>query len=142
MQRNRSIEPPDLAAAGVNPGPVHGHDGGRRTRVAPMVLRRRAPASLRGGSSEPTPLFTRHTLGSIEAARDRRLQRRAHAATAYPARTRGRAADVPHSRIAAAVAGNARATTQARLEMDRWVDEGGMVPFEAAALLRTTASRR
>jgi hypothetical protein len=30
---------------------------------------------------------------------------------------------------------------QARLDMDRWVDEGGPVPFEAAALLRTTTRR-
>jgi hypothetical protein len=32
--------------------------------------------------------------------------------------------------------GNARAVTDARLAMDRWVDEGGRVPFEAAAVLR------
>ena len=32
----------------------------------------------------------------------------------------------------------ARAVTEARLAMDRWVDEGGRVPFEAAALLRAT----
>jgi hypothetical protein len=44
--------------------------------------------------------------------------------------------------IAAAVVGNARAATEARLNMDRWIDERGMVPFEAAALLRATTSRR
>ena len=35
-------------------------------------------------------------------------------------------------------AGKARAVNEARLAMDRWVDEGGRVPFEAAALLRAT----
>jgi predicted amidophosphoribosyltransferase len=54
----------------------------------------------------------------------------------------GNAPADPHSRIAVAVADDARAVTQAHVDMDRWVDEGGMVPFEAAALLRTTASRR
>jgi hypothetical protein len=34
--------------------------------------------------------------------------------------------------------GKARAVNEARLAMDRWVDEGGRVPFEAAALLRVT----
>jgi hypothetical protein len=42
----------------------------------------------------------------------------------------------------AAAADNERALTQARLDMDRWVDEGGSVPFEAAALLRATTNRR
>jgi hypothetical protein len=92
-------------------------------------MRRLALASARDAGSEPTRLLTRHTRGAIEAERDRRRQRRAHA-------TR------PHSRIAVAVARNARAVTQARVDMDRWVDEGGRVPFEAAPLLRTTASRR
>jgi hypothetical protein len=105
-------------------------------------VRRLALASARDGGSEPTRLLTRHTRGAIEAARDRRLQRRAHATTASPASVPGRASRRPHSRIAAAVARNARAVTQARVDMDRWVDEGGRVPFEAAPLLRTTASRR
>jgi hypothetical protein len=42
----------------------------------------------------------------------------------------------------AAVAGNGRAVIQARIDMDRWVDEGGSVPIEAAALLGATTSRR
>lgn len=42
----------------------------------------------------------------------------------------------------AAVAGNERALIQARIDMDRWVDEGGSVPIEAAALLGATTSRR
>jgi hypothetical protein len=34
--------------------------------------------------------------------------------------------------------GKARAVNEARAAMDRWVDEGGRVPFEAAAVLRAT----
>lgn len=33
-------------------------------------------------------------------------------------------------------AGTARAVSESRAAMDRWVDEGGRVPFEAAAVLR------
>lgn len=36
--------------------------------------------------------------------------------------------------------GRARAVNEARLAMDRWVDEGGRVPFEAAALMRARAT--
>jgi hypothetical protein len=36
--------------------------------------------------------------------------------------------------------GRARAVNEARLAMDRWVDEGGRVPFEATALLRARAT--
>jgi hypothetical protein len=60
--------------------------------------------------------------------------------SADPVRARHRAVG-QHSRIAAAATGDARAVAQARLDMDRWVDEGGPVPFEAAALLRTTTRR-
>jgi hypothetical protein len=34
--------------------------------------------------------------------------------------------------------GKARAVKESRAAMDRWVDEGGRVPFEAAAVLRAT----
>jgi hypothetical protein len=34
--------------------------------------------------------------------------------------------------------GKARAVNEARLAIDRWVDEGGNVPFRAAALPRVT----
>jgi hypothetical protein len=47
-----------------------------------------------------------------------------------------------HGARSPAVAGDAHALAQARLDMDRWVDEGGTVPFEAAALLRGTKTRR
>ena len=125
------------------PVPATIEEHGLRTAVgAGASVRRFAPASPRDDGAEPTPLFTRHTRGTIEAERDRRLQRRAHATTLSPASVPERASGNPHPRIAAAVAGSARAVIQARLDMDRWVDEGGMVPFEAAALLRTTAGRR
>src|SRR5439155_4398296 len=104
-------------------------------------LRRPAPGLVGEGPREAAPLFPRHTLGVIEAERDRRQQRRARAATAYPT-ARRRAAGAREGRIGAAVAGNARDVAEARLAMDRWTDEGGMVPFEAAAVLRATTSRR
>jgi predicted amidophosphoribosyltransferase len=37
--------------------------------------------------------------------------------------------------------GRARALHETRLAMDRWVDEGGRVPFEAAAVPRATRAR-
>jgi hypothetical protein len=104
------------------------------------VLLNPAPGLVRERSSEPSPLFTRHTRGTIEAERDRRRESRRAGSATYRGTGRGRA--VSHVGIAAAVAGNARAVAQARLDLDRWVDEGGLVPFEAAAVLRATTSRR
>jgi hypothetical protein len=63
-------------------------------------------------------------------------------AIAHPGTARERAASAAQGRIASAVAGNARAVTQARQAMDRWAKEGGLVPLEPAALLRATSSRR
>jgi hypothetical protein len=91
-------------------------------------MRDRHPPRLRGSRHAPTPLFTRHMRGAIEAERDRRRQHRARGATAQPRTARERTASA--------------AATQAHLEMERWIDEGGLVPFEAAALLRATTSRR
>jgi predicted amidophosphoribosyltransferase len=34
-----------------------------------------------------------------------------------------------------------RAVVQARMDMDRWITEGGSVPFEAAAVLGATLDR-
>jgi hypothetical protein len=119
-----------------------GSDLGRAVGAAPSVLRRPEPDLVGESPAEPTPLFTRHTRGAIEAERDRRGQRRARGGAAYPVRARGRAAGAPRGRIAAAAAGDAHAVAQARLDLERWVDEGGMVPFEAAALLRATNNRR
>ena len=48
----------------------------------------------------------------------------------------------PHPRIAVAVADNARAASEARLDADRWMNEGGSFDSEAAAALRATTGRR
>jgi hypothetical protein len=163
MQTNRSTEPPDPAAphlasrasADVVGRRARAELGGRGSVVAAAdepdlsraagaatsVLPDAAPEVVRRGSSETSPLFTRHTLGVIEAERDIRRQRRARGAAAYRGAAPERAAGEPHGRIVAAVAGNARIVAQARLDMDRWVDEGGMVPFEAAAVLRATTEQ-
>jgi hypothetical protein len=42
----------------------------------------------------------------------------------------------------APAAGNERAVRAARIEMDRWADEGGRVPLEARVRLRATTDRR
>ena len=105
-------------------------------------MRDRHPPRLRGSRHAPTPLFTRHTRGTIEAERDRRRQRGARGAIVHRGTVRERAASPPHDKIAAPVASNARSVTEAHLDMERWIDEGGLVPFEAAALLRATTSRR
>jgi hypothetical protein len=64
-----------------------------------------------------TPLWTRHTVGAIEATRDARLERRGHAPIRY--RTAPRAQVV---------------VRDADFDGDRWVDEGGSFEHEAAAL--------
>jgi hypothetical protein len=160
MQSNRSIEPRASAdhggrqhqanadagiaarrahAAAVRRRVVHAtrveRDLSRAARATTPVLHRPAPHLVSEGSPESTPLFTRHTRGTIEAERDRRRQRRADAAVAYRDAALERAASASHPRITAAVAGNARAVTEARLDMDPWIDEGGTLPFEAAAAL-------
>jgi hypothetical protein len=103
-------------------------DPSRAADASTSLLPFPAPEVVRERSSEPSPLFTRHTLGVIEAERDSRRQRSARGAVVYRGAARERA-------------GNADAIAQARMDMDRWVDEGGMVPFEAAAVLRATTAR-
>jgi hypothetical protein len=107
----------------------------RAARATTLVVHRPEPDVVWDGSSESTPLFTRHTRGAIEAERDRRRQRRAGGAVAYRGAALERAASAPHRRITAAVAGNARAVTEAPLDTDRWIDEGGTLPFEVARAL-------
>jgi hypothetical protein len=102
----------------------------RLSRPVAGTVERRAHGPVRERTPGPTPLFTRHTLGVIEAERDCRRQRRARGA-----------ASAPRPRASAAVADDARVVAQARLDMDRWVNEGGMVPFEAAAVLRAASTR-
>jgi hypothetical protein len=78
-----------------------------------------------------TPLFTRHTLGAIEGERDRRGVLRAM----RPRRRPGRTA-LARPRLDAARAARSRRMTQARVDLSRWVDEGGRFDPEAAAGLR------
>ena len=51
-------------------------------------------------------------------------------------------AGAPDPRLAVAVADNARAASEARLDADRWMNEGGSFDSEAAAALRATTGRR
>jgi hypothetical protein len=88
-----------------------------------------------------TRLFSRHTVGVIEGERDRRRQRGARRTIAQSDTTPERASSARHGRTAVAAASNARAASQAHLEMERWIDEGGLVPFEAAAVLRNDRRR-
>ena len=82
-------------------------------------------------AAPPPPLFTRHMLGAIEAERDLRgVFRRTH-----PRRRPGRAA-MAHPKLDAAFAAKADRMTQARVDLSRWVDEGGRFDPEAAAQLR------
>jgi hypothetical protein len=73
--------------------------------LAPREARTRAtpPARLSPTpGSAPTPLFTRHMLGAIEADRDhRRVYRETHP------RLRGRTSGMAHPRIADAIAARA-----------------------------------
>ena len=80
---------------------------------------------------DPTPWFTRHMLGAIEAERDRRVTFRATHGRLPSHRTA-----MAHPRIAAALAADALTLTQARTDHRRWADEGGRFDPEAAARLR------
>jgi hypothetical protein len=124
------------------PAPEPSVISARASRATTAVLHRQEREVVSEGSSDPTPLFTRHMPGAIEADRDRRRQRRPGGAVAHRGAARERAVSARHPRITAAVAGNARAVTEAHLDMDRWIDEGGRLPFEAAAALGPTTSRR
>jgi hypothetical protein len=98
----------------------------------PPVVARRAPTpAVETRAALPTPWFTRHMLGAIEAERDRR--RAFHATHRRLPLTR---TPMAHPRIAAALAAETRRLTQARLDYSRWADEGGRFDPEAAARLR------
>ncbi len=95
-----------------------------RIRAAPPARRIPTP-----GAVVPTPLFTRHMLGAIEADRARRRVFR----ETHP-RPRRRANGMAHPRIAAAIAARARLDSQARVDDSRWADEGGR--FHSAVAVR------
>jgi hypothetical protein len=79
----------------------------------------------------PTPLFTRHMLGAIEAERDCRGAFEATHRRRHPGRTA-----MAHPRLDAALAARARRMTQARVDLSRWTDEGGRFDPEAVGGLR------
>ena len=71
------------------------------------------------------------------------------AETCWRCGTRWASEDEPRTRLRvipggapAAGAGNERAARAARIDIDRWADEGGSVPVEARARLRATTNRR
>jgi hypothetical protein len=51
-------------------------------------------------------------------------------------------AGAPDPRIAVAVGDNSRAATDARLDADRWINDGGSVAAEAAVALDAVTGRR
>jgi hypothetical protein len=51
-------------------------------------------------------------------------------------------AQAPHPRIAVAVANHAHAASEAGLDADRWMNEGGRFESEADAALRAATGRR
>jgi hypothetical protein len=93
-------------------------------RVPPAVAHPAEP-----GAALPTPWFTRHMLGAIEAERDRRGG--VGAARRLPGRTA-----MAHPRLKAALAAQARRRSRAHVDLSRWVNEGGRFDPEAAARLR------
>jgi hypothetical protein len=78
----------------------------------------------------PVPLYTRHTLGAIEAARDRRLQARDRTVHRYSS------GDAPRVAARSLVPPSSESEGD---EIDRWADEGGhfaSAPPPVAALAR------
>jgi hypothetical protein len=100
-------------------------------RDPPVVARPGPQPAVKTRARLPTPLFTRHMLGAIEADRDRR---RAVGVT-HPRLFPGRTA-IAHPRIATALAAEVRRMSAARVAYSRWADEGGRFDPEAAARLR------
>lgn len=109
-----------------------------QARPRPLAgARRREPASAsRSGGQEPTPLYTRHMLGAIEADRDQRPRRR----VGSPARRRP-AARAVHPRLTAASAAleSAASVRMERPDLERRTDDGGYpVVFPASRAIATS----
>jgi len=100
----------------------------REERVRAALPAHRVPTP---DSMAPLPLFTRHMPGAIEADRDRRRVFR----ETHP-RPRRHANEMAHPRIAAAIAARARLVSQSRVDLSRWVDEGGRFDPAVAARRR------
>jgi hypothetical protein len=77
------------------------------------------------------PMYTRHTLGAIEAERDRRGRSHGGRALRHVARSAA-----SHPRIAAAIAACASSATQWRGDEERWSDDGGWFDREAVGRLQ------
>jgi hypothetical protein len=115
-----SVSPPESRSAAL-PAP----------RDQPVIARAGSTRALETRVTLPTPLYTRHMLGAIEADRDRRRASRVTDRRRFSGRTA-----MAHPRIAAALAAEARKLTEARVAHSRWADEGGRFDPEAAARLR------
>jgi hypothetical protein len=89
---------------------------------------RRYPDDEQLSRDEPTPLFTRHMLGAIEAERDQRRERRGPLGAPRAGRRRP-AARAIHPRLTAAsagfTAGSGVCVRMQRPDLDRWSDDGG-----------------
>ena len=105
----------------------------REAVVRPAPPERRVPPS---GGPASTPLFTRHMLGVIEAERDHRRVFR----ETYPRRRR-RADDLPHRRIAAAIAAHARLVGRARVDESRWAAGSNRLPQSDGATTHQEMTR-
>jgi hypothetical protein len=122
MQITSSIEPiPALDQIVEAPGRHRRHR--HEPRLSPI---RQPPAAPLGSATldGTTPLWTRHTLGAIEAGRDRRLQRRTSAPIRYRTAPRAEAV-VVHVDFA----------------RERWVDDGGTFDRGATAALPVAIPR-
>jgi hypothetical protein len=80
-------------------------------------------------------LFTRHTLGTIEADQDRRAAARGRTGRRHHASAPDLAADVRWPRMTAALRAVALAAAEAEIDTGRWADEGGTYEREAAQVL-------
>ena len=89
------------------------------------------PAPGGGRASPPSPWFTRHTRGTIEAERDHR--RGTHARSAG---RQARRPGIAHPKLAAALAAQRSGVAPAPMRPSAWVDRGGRFDPEGAARLR------
>ena len=81
---------------------------------AATISRSHSPAP--SAVAAPVPLYTRHTLGAIEAARDRRLRARDRSVHRYSS------GDAPRVAALSLVPPSSESDGD---EIGRWVDEGG-----------------
>lgn len=106
-----------------------------RASPAPAPARPLVGVSRRGHSASQREgavlMYTRHTRGTIEAERERRLK--AHAGNSL---RHVRRPGMSHPTLAAALTARERLETQARADENRWVDEGGSFDPETVRHVR------